>query len=107
METFGNNNEYIGIDVDKDAVNNTKENFHIIHNDAIMPQNVKKKTAEYWHDKLPVVDFDKKKHTVLQKRFLGNSGYNFDIDTHMASTYIPNKDLRKNMAKMSLCLMHF
>lgn len=56
METFGNNNEYIGIDVDKDAVNNTKEKFHIIHNDAIMPQNVKKKTAEYWHDKLPVVD---------------------------------------------------
>lgn len=53
---FGDENEYIGIDVDKEAVHNTKDKFQIIHNDAIMPQNVKKKTADYWRDKLPVVD---------------------------------------------------
>lgn len=53
---FGDEDEYIGIDVDKEAVHNTKDKFRIIHNDAIMPQNVKKKTADYWRDKLPVVD---------------------------------------------------
>lgn len=53
---FGDEDEYIGIDVDKEAVYNTKDKFRIIHNDAIMPQNVKKKTADYWRDKLPVVD---------------------------------------------------
>lgn len=53
---FGEDDEYIGIDVDKDAVHNTRDKFQIIHNDAIMPQNVKKKTADYWRDKLPVVD---------------------------------------------------
>lgn len=53
---FGDEDEYIGIDVDKEAVHNTKDKFLIIHNDAIMPQNVKKKTADYWRDKLPVVD---------------------------------------------------
>lgn len=53
---FGDEDEYIGIDVDKEAVHNTKDKFQIIHNDAIMPQNVKKKTADYWRDKLPEVD---------------------------------------------------
>ena len=53
---FGDKNEYIGIDIDKEAVHNTKDRFYIIHNDAIMPGNVKKKTAEYWRNKLPVVD---------------------------------------------------
>lgn len=53
---FGGEDVYIGIDVDKEAVHNTKDKFCIIHNDAIMPQNVKKKTADYWRDKLPVVD---------------------------------------------------
>lgn len=56
VAVFGGKNEYIGIDVDKEAVRNTKDKFHIYHNDAIMPQNVKKKTAEYWCDKLPEVD---------------------------------------------------
>ncbi len=54
--TFGEDCAYIGIDVDSDAVNNTKEKFTIIHNDAIMPQNVKKKSSEYWRAKLPKVD---------------------------------------------------
>lgn len=53
---FGDGRKYIGIDVDKEAVDNTKEFFHIIHNDAIMPQNVKRKSAIYWLEKLPKVD---------------------------------------------------
>jgi len=53
---FGEECEYIGIDVDSNAVNNTKERFNVIHNDAIMPQNVKRKSSEYWRKKLPKVD---------------------------------------------------
>ncbi len=53
---FGNNTTYIGIDVDSDAVNRTKDNFTVIHNDAIMPKNVKRRSAEYWKDRLPNVD---------------------------------------------------
>jgi len=56
MGGVGDKNEYIGIDTDKEAVHNAKDRFYIIHNDAIMPRNVKKKTADYWRDKLPVVD---------------------------------------------------
>lgn len=52
---FGERCEYIGIDVDKDAVNNTKDLFTIKFNDAILPRNVKRKTAEYWKDKLPTI----------------------------------------------------
>ena len=53
---FGDNCAYIGIDVDGEAVNSTKDKFTIIHNDAIMPQNVKRTSAEYWKNKLPKVD---------------------------------------------------
>ena len=52
---FGERYEYIGIDVDQDAVNSTKDLFTIKFNDAILPQNVKRKTAEYWRDKLPKI----------------------------------------------------
>lgn len=55
-DAFGEECEYIGIDVDKDAVKATRERFHIIYNDAIMPQNVKNSSAEYWRRKLPEVD---------------------------------------------------
>ena len=53
---FGNKKEYIGLDVDKEAIQNSKDAVRIIHNDTIMPQKVKKKTVDYWRDKLPVVD---------------------------------------------------
>ena len=53
---FGSSIEYVGIDVDKDAVNATKNEYHIIFNDAILPKNVKKTSAEYWREKLPQVD---------------------------------------------------
>lgn len=55
-DAFGENCEYIGIDVDQDAVNNTKDIFTIKYNDAILPRNVKRKTAEYWRDKLPKIN---------------------------------------------------
>ena len=54
-DAFGEQCEYIGIDVDQDAVNNTKDLFTIKFNDAILPQNVKRKTSEYWRDKLPKI----------------------------------------------------
>lgn len=53
---FGESCRYMGIDVDPDAVNNTKETFDIQLNDAILPRNVKRKTADYWRDKLPQID---------------------------------------------------
>lgn len=52
---FGEKCEYIGIDIDQDAVNSTKDLFTIKSNDAILPRNVKRKTAEYWKDKLPPI----------------------------------------------------
>lgn len=55
-KVFGNNCEYIGIDVDCDAVNNTKDYFRIIYNDAILPRNVRRKTADYWINKLPKIN---------------------------------------------------
>ncbi len=53
---FGDDAIYLGIDIDAEAVNNTKAAFSIIHNDAIMPINVKRKTADYWTTKLPPVN---------------------------------------------------
>lgn len=53
---FGDTCEYIGIDVDQDAVNSTKDIFTIIHNDAILPYNVKRPTADYWKGKLPEIN---------------------------------------------------
>lgn len=53
---FGENAICFGIDVDSEAVNNTKAVFSVIHNDAIMPVNVKRKTADYWSAKLPPVN---------------------------------------------------
>ncbi len=53
---FGDKCEYIGIDVDQEAVNSTKDSFTINYNDAILPRNVKRKTFDYWKEKLPQVD---------------------------------------------------
>lgn len=53
---FGDTCEYIGIDVDQVAVNSTKDIFTIIHNDAILPYNVKRPIADYWKGKLPVIN---------------------------------------------------
>lgn len=55
-DIFGENKDYIGIDVDYDAVSNTKDAFCIFHDDAILPENRKKKTADYWREILPTVD---------------------------------------------------
>ena len=52
---LGSECEYIGVDVDQDAVNSTKEDFWINYNDAILPRNVKRKTADYWREKLPQI----------------------------------------------------
>lgn len=53
---FGANCNYIGIDVDRDAVNAKRDSFSIHHNDAILPQQVKRKSADYWKEKLPPID---------------------------------------------------
>lgn len=53
---FGADKKYIGIDVDRDAVNATKDEYDIILNDAIIPQNVRRNSASYWKEKLPPID---------------------------------------------------
>ncbi len=53
---FGKEAVCFGIDIDAEAVKNTKAIFSIIHNDAITPVNVKRKTADYWIAKLPSVN---------------------------------------------------
>ena len=56
QKRFGKKAICLGIDVDAEAVKNTKDVFSIFHNDAIMPVNVKRKTADYWTTKLPPVN---------------------------------------------------
>ncbi len=53
---FGANRQYIGIDIDIDAVNETKDEFTVFYNDAILPRNTKRKPVEYWSNKLPCID---------------------------------------------------
>jgi len=53
---LGADKKYIGIDVDRDAVNATKDEYDIILNDAIIPQNVRRNSASYWREKLPPID---------------------------------------------------
>ena len=77
---FGDQCEYIGIDVDKDAINNTKDSFRVIYNDAILPQNVKKETAKYWRNKLPTIDVvianpPWSSEKVYERTELKNAGY--------------------------------
>lgn len=53
---FGESNHYIGIDVDEEVTNRIGKEFTIIHNDTVLPQNVKKKTEAYWREKMHRVD---------------------------------------------------
>ena len=46
----------IGIDIDIEAAGRTRSEFTIIHNDAILPKNVKKNPGSYWRKKLHQVD---------------------------------------------------
>lgn len=51
----GDKYQYLGIDVDQEAVSDDASGKTLILNDSILPKNVKKKTAEYWIEKLGVV----------------------------------------------------
>ena len=54
--TFGENCNYIGIDVDKEAVDDTKNTFNVIYNDFILPISLTGKASDYWKKKLPSVE---------------------------------------------------
>jgi tRNA1(Val) A37 N6-methylase TrmN6 len=43
---------YTGIDVDKDAIVAANNEFCIVNNDTIIPQNVKRPSVDYWNEKL-------------------------------------------------------
>ena len=53
---LGEECNYIGIDIDKSAVEATKNSFNVLFNDFILPFNVRKKTSEYWKEKRPPID---------------------------------------------------
>ena len=77
---FGEYNRYIGIDVDLDATERTGREFEIIHNDTILPQNVKKATADYWREKLNNVDLiianpPWSSEKVYERRRLADAGF--------------------------------
>lgn len=55
-KVFGEQCEYIGIDVDLDAVNRTKDSYTILFNDTILPKSTKRKSDEYWINKLPKIN---------------------------------------------------
>lgn len=78
---FGDTCEYIGIDVDQNAVDSTKDNFTIIYNDAILPINAKKTSADYWREKLPVINAiianpPWSSEKIYEKSILEKAGYN-------------------------------
>lgn len=77
---FGEYNRYIGIDVDQDATERTGREFEIIHNDAVLPQNVKRATADYWREKLNSVDLiianpPWSSEKVYERRRLADAGF--------------------------------
>ncbi len=77
---FGEYNRYIGIDVDLDATERTGREFEIIHNDTILPRNVKKATADYWREKLNNVDLiianpPWSSEKVYERRRLADAGF--------------------------------
>ena len=49
---FGEKTRYLGIDVDSEAYEISKNEFSVTLNDAIQPKNVKRSIADYWKDKL-------------------------------------------------------
>lgn len=49
---FNGTVKYFGIDVDKEVIVGSRENFEIHYNDSILPRNVKKQTAIYWRNKI-------------------------------------------------------
>ena len=53
---FGDHHRYIGIDVDSDVTERTRDQFEIIHNDTLLPLGVKEKTENYWRDSLHQID---------------------------------------------------
>ena len=55
-KVFGESNQYIGIDIDEKVTNRIDNEFKIIHNDTILPRNVKKETEIYWGEKLHGID---------------------------------------------------
>lgn len=77
---FGEYNRYVGVDVDLDATKRTGREFEIIHNDVILPQNVKRATADYWREKLISVDLiianpPWSSEKVYERRRLADAGF--------------------------------
>lgn len=77
---FGDLCEYIGIDVDKEAVNVTKDLHTIFFNDTILPKNVTKKSDEYWRNTLPEINAiianpPWSSEKIYEKTELENAGY--------------------------------
>lgn len=56
QDVYGQNKHYIGIDVDKRAVNSIKDKYEIILDDTIIPQKSKTQTVAYWKKELPPID---------------------------------------------------
>lgn len=53
---FGESNQYVGIDVDEEVLNNISTHFNIIHDDAILPKHLKGVSADYWLERLHSID---------------------------------------------------
>lgn len=77
---YGKNARLIGIDVDKEAINNSNDRFELIHNDAILPIKTKGLADQYWLKKLSHVDAiianpPWSSEKIYDKDTLINSGY--------------------------------
>lgn len=49
---FGNKVHYFGIDVDKTATEKIADDFEVVNEDTIIPNDGKIKSSDYWNDKL-------------------------------------------------------
>ena len=77
---FGVQHRYVGIDVDFDVTKKTGKEFEIIHNDAILPQNVNGAVDDYWRTYLHSVDLiiantPWSAEKIYERRLLADAGY--------------------------------
>lgn len=97
---FGEKVTYSGVDVDKDAILAMGNVFDINYNDAILPRNVKRKTADFWKSKLNPVSIiianpPWSSEKIYDKELLNEAG--FKLVTGQYDSYVLFIELAYNL----------
>ena len=77
---LGTHHKYVGIDIDYEATQKADETFDIIHDDTILPQNVKGTTDEFWKEKIHCINMiianpPWSSEKIYDKKELSDAGY--------------------------------